>query len=192
MAPPLHRLTIDWTGAQTISGVFLEVHALGLLVTGDSGVGKSELALELVSHGHRLIADDAVEIVRPAAGILLGRCPALLRDLLEVRGLGVVNVRRLYGDASLGEVQRVDLILELRHCPGDAPPDDAQSRLSGQRSVRELLGVAVPAIGLRARLGHNQRALAEAACRDHWLRLFGYRSDEEMIVRQQTAIGRDS
>jgi HPr kinase/phosphorylase len=128
-----------------------------------------------------------VEVIRPAAAILVGRCPALLCDFLEVRGLGVVNVRRLYGDEAIAPMQRLDLIVNL-----DAPVSgDPAQRLSGRRSTREVLGLAVPEIYLKARVGHNQRALVEAACRDHWLRLFGYCSDEDFNRRQQAAVLKD-
>jgi HPr kinase/phosphorylase len=161
-----------------------------VLLAGDSGAGKSELALDLISRGHKLIADDAVEVVQPAAGILLGRCPELLRDFLEVRGLGVVNIRRLYGETAVADRQRLDLIVRLDN-RSVAPADEAAVRLGGRRRQVEVLGVAVPEIYLRAKLGHNQRALVEAACRDHWLRCFGSHADEEFIARQQAAIDGD-
>ncbi len=191
MAP--HELRIDWTGALTLQGALVEVHGLGVLLTGSSGVGKSELALDLVSRGHRLIADDIVEVIRPATGILLARSPELLRDYLEVRGLGVINVRKMYGEAALAAMQRLDLILHLESRGGTAPDTDAEAaaRISGRRGEREILGVVVPEIFLRARLGHNQRALVEAACRDHWLRLFGSYADREFVALQKEAVSRD-
>lgn len=181
--------------ASSLHGVLLEIYGLGVLLSGGSGMGKSELALDLISRGHKLIADDAVDVHQPAAGFLLGECPALLRDFMEVRGLGVVNVRRLYGDTATALAQRLDLIIRLDNRPDHllhTAADESVDRLSGRRSVCELLGVAVPEIFLRAKLGHNQRALVEAACRDHWLRLFGQRADEEFIAHQQAAIDRDS
>lgn len=192
--PRLHEDNrIDWTGALTLQGACVEVHGLGVLLTGTSGVGKSELALDLVSRGHRLIADDVAEVVRPASGILLARCPELLRDYLEVRGLGVIDVRRMYGEQSVAGMQRLDLILHLESRGETASDTDAEAlaRISGRRGEREILGVAVPEIYLRARLGHNQRALVEAACRDHWLRLFGMHADREFIARQQAAVAKD-
>jgi HPr kinase/phosphorylase len=179
----------------TLHGVLLQIYGLGVLLSGGSGMGKSELALDLVSRGHQLIADDAVEVRQPAPALLLGACPSLLHDFMEVRGLGVVNVRRLYGDAAIATAQRLDLIIRLDNRPDQqtqAAADESADRLSGRRATREVLGVAVPEIFLRAKLGHNQRALVEAACRDHWLRLFGHSADEEFIARQQAAIDRDS
>lgn len=186
------RRWLRWRAApqELMHGVLMDIYGLGVLLTGGSGAGKSELALDLVSRGHRLVADDAVEVCR-LGDVLLGRCPSLLQDLAEVRGLGVLNVRRLYGEAAIRMEQRLDLVLHLDNRPeqpGAAPRDEAADRLSGQRATRDILGVGVPEIFLRAKLGHNQRALVEAACRDHWLRLSGYRSDEEFIVRQEAAI----
>ena len=172
-AQATHSFRINWDPpAATLHGVFLEIYGLGVLLAGGSGAGKSEIALDLISRGHRLIADDAVEIAQPARGVVLGRCPELLRDFLEVRGLGVINIRRLYGDAAIADVQRLDLVIHLDNRP-DAPMDEAADRISGRRAERVILGVPIPEIFLRAKLGHNQRALVEAACRDHWLRLFG-------------------
>lgn len=193
---PAHELLLEvrrwlrWRAApQTlVHGVLMDVHGLGMLLTGGSGAGKSELALELVSCGHRLVADDAVEVCN-AGGVLVGRCPPLLQDMVEVRGLGILDVRRLYGDAAIRAEQRLDLLLHLDNRPDAASDrDETSERLSGQRAARVILGVALPEIYLRAKLGHNQRALVEAACRDHWLRLGGYRADEMFIARQDAAI----
>jgi HPr kinase/phosphorylase len=186
----LHRRQLDWRSSLTLPGAFVEVFSLGVLLAGPSGAGKSELALDLVSRGQRLIADDAVEILRPCANLLVGRCPELLRDFLELRGLGVINVRRMYGDGALAPMQRLDLVVRLEQTAAPAA-DEGADRLSGRRGSRDILGVAVPEIFLKAGLGHNQRALVEAACRDHWLRLFGYRADEDMIERQRTALRKD-
>ena len=188
--PSAHSVRINWDHPEALHGVFLEIYALGVLLAGGSGVGKSEIALDLISRGHRLIADDAVEIVQPARGVLLGRCPEVLRDFMEVRGLGVINIRRLYGDAAITDMQRLDLVIHIDNLAAghDAPADEAADRLSGRRATRVILGVPVPEIFLRAKLGHNQRALVEAACRDHWLRLFSYRADEDFGQGQQAAI----
>ena len=193
MEPRPHKIRIDWSGALTLQGALVEVHGLGVLLTGTSGVGKSELALDLVSRGHRLIADDIVEVINPATGIVLARCPDLLRDYLEVRGLGVINVRAMYGDRAVAPMQRLDLILHLESRGETAPDSEAEAlaRISGRRGERDVLGVRVPEIYLRARLGHNQRALVEAACRDHWLRLFGRHADREFIAHQKAAVSRD-
>lgn len=171
----------------TVHGVLLCVHRLGVLLSGDSGVGKSELALELLSRGHQLVADDAVELCRPSHTLLLGRSPALLSGFIEVRGLGILDARALYGAGAIAHRTRLDLIIELRD-PNTVGGDAASARLHGQRGVRRLLEVAVPTITLSRRLGHNLAVLTEAGCRDHWLRLGGYCADTAFIDRQQRLI----
>lgn len=173
----------------TLHGVFLEVSGVGVLIVGQSGLGKSELALELLSRGHCLVADDAVEILRRGSG-LVGRCPPLLEGFLEARSLGVLNVRRLFGAASLRRSAPLHLVIEL-----DPPPQSGGSgmeRLSGHRDAREILGVTLPEISIPIRLGHNLAVLVEAACRDLQLRRKGYRADEHFSRRQLAAIRRAS
>lgn len=171
----------------TLHGVFMRVLDLGVLLAGASGVGKSELALELLARGHRLIADDAAEF-RLAAGKLQGRCPPLLRGFLEARSLGILNIEKLYGDKALAPSAALDLIVVLdAPAPGD---DSGLERLSGRRGERELLGLRVPEISIPIRLGHNLAVLVEAACRDLKLRRKGYRADEDLSRRQLAAIHR--
>ena len=170
----------------TVHGVLVNILGIGVLISGRSGVGKSELALELLGRGHRLVADDAVELLRPQADLIIGRCPPLLQDFLEVRGLGILDVARMYGPKAVVRRQRLDLIINLRRA-ADAKPDYLE-RLEGLRSQREVLGCQLPQISLPVAVGHNLGTLAEAACRDHWLRIAGYRADAEFAHRQQLAI----
>lgn len=174
------------TDVVTLHGVFLEVFGEGVLITGRSGLGKSELALELLARGHRLVADDAVEFERHGES-LKGRCPPLLEGFLEARSLGVLNIRRLFGPRALRKSAALDLVIEL-----DAPlaPLSGMERLSGHRGKREILGVAVAEISIPIRLGHNLAVLVEAACRDLKLRRQGYRADEDFSQRQLDAIRR--
>lgn len=169
----------------TLHGVLMRVHGVGVLLTGASGVGKSELALELLSRGHRLVADDAAEFA-VERGVLRGRCPPLLQGFIEARSLGILNVRRLFGRRSVVGATRLDLIIAL-----DTPaalPETGLERLSGQRSTRAVLGVDVPAISIPVRLGHNLAVLVEAACRDDRLRRRGYRADIDLTRRQMLEI----
>ncbi|SFF48658.1 HPr Serine kinase C-terminal domain-containing protein [Fontimonas thermophila] len=159
----------------------MRVHGVGVLLTGASGVGKSELALELLSRGHRLIADDVAEFT-VERGRVRGHCPRLLRGFIEARSLGILNVGKLYGARCLLASATLDLIVTL-----DAPPMHSETgieRLSGHRSVRTILGVTVPEISIPIRLGHNLAVLVEAACRDHRQRRAGYRADEDFARRQ--------
>lgn len=171
----------------TLHGVFLEVLSIGLLLVGDPGVGKSELALELINRGHRLVADDAPEFILLGPDDLNGGCPPLLQDFLEVRGLGILNIRAMFGEAAIKRRKQLGLIIRLVR--GDAgacaPPD----RLTGARATREILDTSIPEITLPVAIGHNLSVLVEAAARDHLLRMQGQYSDEQFAARQAQVIG---
>ncbi|MGH8540090.1 MAG: hypothetical protein ACRETW_06235 [Stenotrophobium sp.] len=177
------------SAAATLHGVFMEIFDLGVLLSGPSGVGKSELALELLGRGHRLVADDAAEFTRDTDGVLHGRCPPLLSGFLEARSLGILNVREMFGAHCLRDARRLDLVirLEFRH----EMQARALERLEGRRSQISVLGAELPEISIPIRLGHNLAVLVEAACRDQKLRQSGYRADEDFAARQLQAI-RDS
>lgn len=164
----------------TLHGDLLEVLGLGVLLSGISGAGKSELALELIARGHRLVADDVVEVSQPAPGCLLGRSPSPLAGFIEVRGLGILDVRASYGEQAMASAVRVDLCLHLD--PADTPPA-AEERLLGKRDTLRLFDVELPRILLPSRLRHNA-AMVEAACRDHWLRRAGYTAAQVLIDTQ--------
>ncbi len=166
----------------TVHGVFLEVLSIGLLLTGDPGVGKSELALELVNRGHRLVADDAPEFALLGPDDLNGGCPPVLQDFLEVRGLGILNIRAMFGEAAIKRRKQLGLIIRLVRL--DAHTPHTPDRLAGSRTTRQLLDVGIPEITLPVAAGHNLSVLVEAACRVHLLRLQGYNSDEQFAERQ--------
>lgn len=151
---------------------------------GASGAGKSELGLELVTRGHRLVADDAIEFRADRHGGIVGRCPPLLEGFIEVRGLGILNLRRLYGDAALAAEAPLDLIIDL----GVRGEPTADERLNGRRSRFMVLGVAIAEISLPRRVGHNLGVLVEAACRDHRLRAAGYNACDDLVDRQARSI----
>jgi len=166
----------------TLHGVFMEVFSLGLLITGDPSVGKSELALELVARGHRLVADDAPVFARTSPDTLSGRCPDVLRDFLEVRGLGILNIRAMFGDSAIKQNRNLRLILKL------APMTEEQmhkiDRLHGSRATQTILGVDIPEITLPVAPGRNLAVLAEAAARNHTLLLKGLDSSRLFMERQ--------
>lgn len=174
-------MRVRTAAATTVHGVLMRVHGVGVLLTGASGVGKSELALELLSRGHRLVADDAAEF-RIQCDHVHGRCPDLLQGFIEARSLGILNVRRLYGRRSVLASTRLDLIIAL-DTPGPSE-ETGLERLSGQRSARDVLGRSIPVISIPIRLGHNLAVLVEAACRDERLRRAGYRADTDLSRRQ--------
>lgn len=165
----------------TLHGVFMEVLSIGVLVTGSSGSGKSELALELLSRGHRLIADDSPEFTLIAPDVLDGTCPEVLQDCLEVRGLGVLNVREMFGDSAVKPNKYLRLITHLTMPKerGDAPVD----RLHGDATTRDVLGVKVPVIGIPVAPGRNLSVLVEVAVRNHILKLKGYDPARAFIER---------
>lgn len=176
--------------ASTIKhGVFLDVFEVGVLITGQSGLGKSELALELVSRGHSLIADDAVEILRTAPETLEGRCPAMLRDFLEVRGLGVLNIRHIFGETAVRPKKVLQLIINLV-----AADDDYMKqldRLSIRTESEAILNVNMPSVTLPVAVGRNLAVLVEAAVRNYILQLRGKNSTKEFLERHQSMMRDD-
>lgn len=170
----------------TVHGVLLEVLGLGVLLTGEPGVGKSELALEMIARGHRLIADDAPEFARIAPEVLQGSCPALLRDFLEVRGLGVLNVRAMFGEGAVRQHESLNLIVHLRSLDNEALA--GIDRLRGSLSSRTILGVAVPQVTLPVAPGRNLAVLLETAVRNQILRIRGYDAGIDLEDRQARAI----
>ncbi len=173
----------------TLHGVFLEVLSIGVLLSGDSGVGKSELALELITRGHRLIADDAPEFARIAPDIINGTCPPMLQDFLEVRGLGILNIRAMYGDSVIKNGKYLRLIIELKHPQNHTELNE--DRLNTKQRTRNVLGLEVPVFSLPVAPGRNLAVLVEAAVRNHLLRLNGYRAGDDLIARQQKLVSED-
>lgn len=172
---------------QTIHGVFMEVTSVGVLLTGDSSIGKSELALELITRGHRLIADDAPEFARITPDIVSGSSPAMLRDLLEVRGLGVLNIREMYGDGAIKQSKYLRLIITLLPADRHSHPD----RISSDNASREVLGVNISEITLPVAPGRNLAVMVEAAVLNYLLKSRGYDAGRELIQRQQRLMNPD-
>ncbi|MBW3549684.1 MAG: HPr(Ser) kinase/phosphatase [Proteobacteria bacterium] len=173
----------------TLHGVFMEIYSIGVLVTGDAGSGKSELALELITRGHRLVADDAPEFTQIAPDVLDGTCPELLQDLLEVRGLGVLNIREMFGDTAVKGNKYLRLIIHLTK-PSDESAPGAMERLTGDRGARRVLDLEVPTITLPVMPGRNLAVLAEAATRVHSLRMKGLDPAAAFIARHSNFLER--
>jgi HPr kinase/phosphorylase len=165
-----------------LHGVFMEVFSVGLLITGDPSVGKSELALELVARGHRLVADDAPIFVKTSPDTLNGRCPEILRDFLEVRGLGILNVRVMFGDSAIKQARNLRLILKLVSMTEEQI--HGIDRLHGARATQTILGVEIPEITLPVAPGRNLAILAEAAARNHALLRKGFDAAKLFMDRQ--------
>ena len=167
-------------------GVCMDVLGLGVLITGDSGAGKSELALELVSRGHGLVADDVVDISRIAASTLECRAPPVLKDFLEVRGLGVLNIRTIFGETAVRPKMNLRLIVHL-----DRSGTNESERLPLHELSEDILGVAVRKVVLPVAAGRNLAVLLEAAVRNYILKLRGVDSTAELMQRQQAEMGKN-
>lgn len=172
--------------ATTAHGVFLDVLGIGVLITGESGVGKSELGLELISRGSGLIADDVVEFYRIGPETVEGRCPPLLRDYLEVRGLGVLNIRTVFGESALRARKNLKLIVHLERPGRGLVPIE---RLPLRPGSEEIMGVAIGKVTIPVAAGRNLAVLTEAAVRNHVLQSRGIDSTRDFVSRQSHALG---
>lgn len=181
-----HYLTQRLAESTSVHGVFLEVLGTGILIKGNAGVGKSELALELITRGHRLVADDVVELRHVAPKTLEGSCPALIRDFLEVRGLGILNIRYLFGETSVKRQKNLKLIVELVH--PDEVGEAGLNRLDMVASTTSILDVDIPKVRIPVAAGRNLSVLVEVAVRNHILKSRGINPVEQFIKRQQAAI----
>lgn len=175
----------------TLHGVFMEVHSIGVLLTGESGLGKSELALELISRGHRLVADDAPEFTQIAPDMLDGTCPEMLQDLLEVRGIGILNIREMYGDTAVKRNKYLRLIVHLQRQETLGAEGREMERLYGDVGTRRVLDLDIPQITLPVAAGRNLAVLAEAAVRAHVLKSRGFDAAQTFIDRQAHQMRRE-
>lgn len=170
----------------TLHGVSMDVLGMGVLITGDSGVGKSELALELISRGHGLVADDCVEISRIAPTVLEGRCPELLKDFLEVRGLGVLNIRTVFGETACRRKMKLQLVVHLQKQVTGLPE---ATRMPLDNEMMDILGVRIRKVVIPVAAGRNLAVLVEAAVRTTILHFRGIDSTLEFVERQRRALG---
>jgi HPr kinase/phosphorylase len=165
----------------TLHGVFLVIYQTGVLITGESGIGKSELGLNLIKRGHTLIADDIVEIRANDQGGIIGECPELLRDFIEVRGLGILNVRKMFGDTALAHQHSFDLIVKLE----DFSATDTTDRINGMYSTQKLFAQSVPEVTILIKVGRDLAVLVETAVQNQQLRMQGYYANEDFKQKQQ-------
>lgn len=181
-------LTRKFAPTITVHGVFMDVLGLGVLIMGESGLGKSELALELISRGHGLVADDAVELSRTAPHVIDGHCPELLQNMLEVRGLGLLNIRTIFGETSVRRKMKLKLIVHLVR----ASAQEKFERLPIQEMTQEILGEPISKVMLQVAAGRNLAVLVEAAVRNTILKLRGIDTLQEFMDKQAEAISRGS
>ncbi len=179
----LHKL---FSNREIVHGVFMEVLGTGVLITGQSSVGKSELALELITRGHRLVADDAPEFTRIGLDILDGRSPSLLHGFMEVRGLGVLNIREMYGDNAIKNNKYLRLIIHMERMDDENVSDF--NRLTGHTRTREILNVEIPVTVIPVAPGRNLAVIVEAAVRNHILRHNGHDASEQLIELQKKVL----
>jgi len=171
----------------SMHGVFMDVLGMGVLVAGESGLGKSELALELISRGHGLVADDVVDFARIAPDTIEGRCPLLLSNLLEVRGLGLLDIKAIFGETAVRRKMKLRLIVELMR----RSAADTMERLPLAGSTQSVLGMDIPKVVIPVAAGRNLAVLLEAAVRNRILKLRGIDTMEEFMERQRRAMDED-
>ncbi|TXI17024.1 MAG: HPr kinase/phosphorylase [Ottowia sp.] len=173
----------------TMHGVFMDILGLGVLITGESGLGKSELGLELISRGNGLVADDAVDLFRINQTTIEGRCPELLRNLLEVRGIGLLDIRAIFGETAVRRHMRLRLIV---HLVRRETLERDYERLPYEPLTQEVLGVPIQKVVIQVVAGRNIAVLVEAAVRNHILQLRGIDTYQEFVERHRRAMEQGS
>lgn len=186
MAQLISTLGVHLAPCTSLHAVLVEVHGEGLLITGDSGVGKSETALELIKRGHRLIADDAVEIKRTSATTLVGSAPEIIRYYMELRGIGVIDARRIFGVGSVKPSERIDLVVNLEPWK----TDKAYDRLGLDMEYTTILGVKIPSITIPVGPGRNLAVILEVAAMNNRQKKMGYNAARELVENHDRKIGR--
>ena len=172
---------------EIVHGVLVDILGLGVLIVGESGIGKSECALDLVVRGHRLVADDTVEVRRRATTTVVGSCPELTRHHMEIRGLGLINLRDLFGVASSRNAQQVELVVHLERWD----PQREYDRLGLDEATYELLSVRLPLIRMPVAPGRNLATLVEVAARNQLLRDRGINAARALTARLDAQLRRD-
>lgn len=179
MAAVTSGLSVSLAERITQHGVLVEVYGEGILILGDSGIGKSETAIELVKRGHRLIADDAVEIKKVSAITLVGSAPELIRHYIELRGIGIVDVRRIFGMGSVKDSEKIDLIINFENWVQGKQYD----RFGLDSETTDILGIKIPSITVPVKPGRNLAVIIEIAAMNHRQKKMGYNTAEEFEKR---------
>ena len=186
MAELIYVLTEELAPCITIHGVLVDVYGEGLLIMGESGIGKSEAALELIKRGHRLVTDDVVEIHKVSDDSLVGRSPEITKHFIELRGIGIVDVKTLFGVESVKETQTIDMVIKLE----DWDKDKQYDRMGLQEEYTEFLGNKVVCHSLPIRPGRNLAIIVESAAVNHRQKKMGYNAAEELYRRVQANIAK--
>ncbi len=177
MAALIAYLNVELAPRVTRHGVLVEVYGEGVLLLGDSGIGKSETAVELLKRGHRLIADDAVEIRRVSAKTLVGSAPLNIRHFIELRGIGIVNVRRIFGIGSIKNTEKIDVAIQLE--PWDN--DKVYDRMGTSNQTMDILGIDIPTITIPVKPGRNLAIIIEVAAMSNRQKKMGYNAANELM-----------
>ena len=185
MAALFASLNVHLAPCITRHGVLVEVYGEGILILGDSGVGKSETAIELVKRGHRLIADDAVEIKRVSKKSLVGQAPEILRHYVELRGIGIIDVKRLYGISAVKNTEKIDLVINLESWVQGKMYD----RLGLDEQKINILGIELPSLTIPVRPGRNLAIILEIAAMNNRQKKMGYNTAEEFNKRLMAMMG---
>ncbi|MBR4670022.1 MAG: HPr(Ser) kinase/phosphatase, partial [Butyrivibrio sp.] len=170
----------------SIHGVLVDVYGVGVLITGESGIGKSETAIELIKRGHRLVSDDVVEIRRVSEETLIGSAPDITKHFIEMRGVGIIDVKTLYGVSSVRETQTIDLVIKLE----DWDKDKEYDRLGLEEEYTEYLGNKIVCHRIPIRPGRNLAVICESAAVNHRQKAMGYNAAQELYNRVQNSLAK--
>lgn len=184
MAEVIRWLNVELAPCISIHGVLVDVYGVGVLITGESGIGKSEAALELIKRGHRLVSDDVVEIRKVSDDTLVGTAPDITRHFIELRGIGIVDVKTLFGVLSVRETQNIDLVIRLE----DWNREKAYERLGLEEEYTEFLGNKVVCHQLPIRPGRNLAIIVETAAINHRQKQMGYNAAQELYKRVEESM----
>ncbi|MBQ4606853.1 MAG: HPr(Ser) kinase/phosphatase, partial [Clostridia bacterium] len=185
MAALIAYLHVQLAPQITRHGVLVEVYGEGILITGDSGVGKSETAIELIKRGHRFIADDAVELRKVSAKAIVGRAPEIIKHIIELRGIGIVDVRRLFGMGAVKETEKVDMIINLEPWVQGKMYD----RLGLDTEYTDIMGIKIPSLTIPVKPGRNLAVILEIAAMNNRQKRMGYNTAEEFNARLMQSMG---
>jgi len=172
----------------TRHGVLVEVYGEGILILGESGVGKSETAIELVKRGHRLVADDAVEIKRVSQRTLVGSAPEIIRHFIEIRGIGIIDVKKIFGMGAVKDTERIDLVINLEVWKENTVYD----RLGLEEEYTNILGLDIPSLTIPVKPGRNLAIIVEVAAMNHRQKKMGYNAAEELNKRLMDEIEKNA
>ena len=179
MSAMISYLNVQLAPRRTRHGVLVEVYGEGILLMGDSGVGKSETAIELVKRGHRLIADDAVEIRRVSDKALVGTAPDNIRHFIELRGIGIINASRIFGAGAVKLTEKIDLVINIEQWDMQKQYD----RIGLEQQTTEILGLKIPSLTIPVKPGRNLAVIIEVAAMNHRQKKLGYNAAEDLLKK---------